>query len=96
MCGALRRRDQRLGESLHREFGGAVGRVRHAQSDRGPEPVDAGSIDDVALIGLYKQRQKGADAEINPAPADVECPFPLLARVGEQAAAAADAGVVEQ
>ena len=88
--------DQRLGEALHREFGGAVGGVRHAQSDRGPEAVDAAGVDDVALVGLQQHRQEGADAEINAAPADVEGPFPLLAGVGEQAAAAADAGVVEQ
>ncbi|MGY4217385.1 hypothetical protein ACVMFB_003884 [Bradyrhizobium sp. USDA 4522] len=34
--------------------------------------------------------------EIDAAPADVEGALPLLARVGEQAAAATDAGVVEQ
>src|ERR1035437_9294975 len=88
--------DQRFGETLHGEFGGAVGGVRHAHSKRGPEPVDAGGIDDVALVGLYQHRQEGADAEIDPAPADVEGLFPLLPGVGEQAAAAADAGVVEQ
>ncbi|MGY4312482.1 hypothetical protein ACVWW1_001785 [Bradyrhizobium sp. JR3.5] len=49
-----------------------------------------------ALVGLHKQRQEGADAEIDAAPADVEGALPLLARVGEQAAATADAGVVEQ
>jgi len=42
--------DQRLGKSLHGEFGGAVGRVRCAHPDRSPEPVDATGIDDVALI----------------------------------------------
>src|SRR6267142_539065 len=88
--------DQRFGESLHREFGGAIGGVRYARPDGGPEPVDAGGVDDMALVGFQQQRQKGSDAEINAAPADVEGLFPLLARVGEQAAAAADAGVVEQ
>ena len=87
---------QRFGEPLHREFRGAVGGVGDAGADRGPEAVDAGGVDDVALVGLHQHRQEGADAEIDPAPADVEGPFPLLARVGEQAAAAADAGVVEQ
>ena len=43
-----------------------------------------------------QHRQKGADAEINPAPADIESPLPLLAGVGEQASAAANAGVIEQ
>ena len=46
--------------------------------------------------GLQQQRQKGADAEIDAAPADVEGALPLLAGIGEQAAAAADAGIVEQ
>ena len=50
----------------------------------------------MALVGLHQHRQEGADAEIDPAPADVEGPFPLLPRVGEHAAAAADAGIVEQ
>jgi hypothetical protein len=88
--------DQRFGKSLHREFGGAIGGVRYARSDGSPEPVDAGGIDDVALVGLLQQRQKGADAEIDAAPADVEGFFPLLTGVGEQAAATADTGVVEQ
>ena len=88
--------DQRLGESLDREFGGTVAGMRCAGADRGPEPVDAAGIDDVALVGLHQHRQEGADAEINAAPTDVERPFPLLARAGEQAAATADTGVVEQ
>jgi hypothetical protein len=50
----------------------------------------------VGLIRLHQHRQEGADAEIDAAPADVERFLPLLARVGEQAAAAADAGIVEQ
>jgi len=68
--------------------------MRHAHSDRSPEPVDAGGIDDVGLVGFYQHRQEGADTEIHAAPANVKGLFPLLARVGEQAAAAADAGVV--
>src|SRR4030081_3231780 len=87
---------QRLGESLHGEFGRAVGGVRDAHADGGPETVDAAGVDDVTLSGLHQHRQKGADAEINPAPADVEGSFPLLPGVGEQAAAAPDAGIVEQ
>ena len=50
----------------------------------------------MSLIGLHQQRQEGADTEIDAAPADVEGALPLLARRGEQAAAAADAGIVEQ
>jgi hypothetical protein len=45
---------------------------------------------------LHHQRQEGAHAEIDAAPADVEGALPLIARAGEQAAAAADAGIVEQ
>src|ERR1044072_7906520 len=67
-----------------------------AGTDRRPEAVDAGRVDDVALISLQQQRQEGADAEIDTAPADVEGALPLFARVGEQAAAAANAGIVEQ
>jgi hypothetical protein len=50
----------------------------------------------VGLVGRDQHRQEGADAEIDAAPADIEGALPLLSRVGEQAAAAADAGVVEQ
>ena len=50
----------------------------------------------MALIGLQQQRHEGADAEIDAAPADVEGALPLLPGVGEQAAATADAGIVEQ
>src|SRR5882762_9978588 len=50
----------------------------------------------MALVSPKQQRQEGANAEIDAAPADVEGALPLLARIGEQAAAAADAGIVEQ
>src|SRR5947208_14823796 len=80
--------DQRLGESLDREFGGTVAGMRCAGADRGPEAVDATGIDDVALVGLYQHRQEGADAEINAAPADVERPFPLDHGAAERAAPA--------
>ena len=50
----------------------------------------------MALVRLQQQRQEGADAEIDAAPADVEGALPLVARIGEQAAAAANAGIVEQ
>src|ERR1700739_2876164 len=89
-------RDQRLAKSLHREFRSAIGGVRYAEANRSPEAVDARGVDDVRLIRLDEQRQEGADAEIDAAPADVEGALPLLARIGEQAAAASDAGIVEQ
>src|ERR1700722_14812216 len=88
--------NQSLRESLYRKFRGTVGGVRYTRPDRGPEPVDARSVDDMALVSLHQHRQEGADAEINPAPADIEGPFPLLARIGEQAAATADASIIEQ
>ena len=47
-------------------------------------------------VGLLQHRQKGAGVVVDAAPADVEGPFPFLAAVGDHAAAAADAGVVEQ
>ena len=50
----------------------------------------------MALVRLHQHRQEGANAEINPAPANIKSLFPLLARVGKQAAAATDAGIVEQ
>ena len=81
MCGAFRREvgDQRLGEALHRELGGAVGGVRHAGAERRPEAVDAAGVDDVAVVGLQQHRQEGAGAVVDAAPADVEGPLPLLA-----------------
>jgi len=66
------------------------------RSDRRPEAVRAAGVDDVALVGALQHRQEGAGAVIYATPADVECPFPLVAAVGDHAAAATDAGVVEQ
>src|SRR5690349_10543630 len=42
--------DEGFGKSLHREFRGAVGRVRHAHADAGPKAVDAGGVDDMRLV----------------------------------------------
>jgi hypothetical protein len=50
----------------------------------------------VALVSPEQHRHEGTDAEIDAAPADVECPLPVLTRIGEQAASATDAGIVEQ
>ena len=87
---------QRLAEPLHRELGGAVGGVRHGGADRGPEAVDARRVDDVAAVGLQHHRQEGAGAVVDAEPADVEGALPFRALVRDHAAAAADAGVVEQ
>ena len=70
--------------------------MRNARPDRRPEAVDAAGIDDVALLRLQQHRQEGAGAVVDPAPAHVERPFPLLAAMGEHAAAAADTGIVEE
>src|SRR5438874_2161277 len=88
--------DQRFAESFDREFGGAVGSMRYAHSHGSPEAVDTAGVDDVTLVGLDQHRQEGADSEIDATPADVEGSFPLLAGVGEQTAAAADASIIEQ
>ncbi len=87
---------QRLGEALHRELGGAVGGMGGVRPDAGPKSVDAAGVDDVALVRLQHHRQKGAAPQIDPAPADVEGPLPLFARIIDETAAPGDAGVVEQ
>ena len=66
------------------------------RAERSPEAVDAGRIDDVRLVGAAQHRQERAAAVVDPAPADVEGLFPLGAGRIDEAAAAADAGVVEQ
>jgi hypothetical protein len=88
--------DQGFGKTLHREFCGAVGGMRHRRSERAPEAVDTRGVDDMARVSLQQHRHEDARSEIDPAPADSKSPLPLLAGAGEQAAAAADAGVVEQ
>jgi hypothetical protein len=50
----------------------------------------------VALLGLHQQRQKSARTVVDATPADVECPLPFLAAVDDEAAAAADTGIIEQ
>ena len=87
---------QRFAEALHRELGGAVGGVRHVGTDGSPEAVDARCVDDMAAIGLEHHRQEGPCAVVDTEPADVEGPLPFAALVQEHAAAAADAGIVEQ
>ncbi len=88
--------DQGLGEALHRELRRRIGGVGGVGADGGPEAVDAGGVDDVALLGGDQHRQEGAAAQIDPAPADIEGSLPGRPAVGDHAAAAGDAGVVEQ
>ena len=67
---------------------------------RALEKEDKGRVNVVGSTGnqiaVVRKRQEGADTEIDAAPADVEGALPRVAGVGEQAAAAADAGIVEQ
>ncbi len=88
--------DQRLSEPLDREFGGRIGGMRDAWSDRRPKAVNAAGIDDVALLGVLQHWQKRAGAVIDTAPANVERALPFVAAIGNHAAAAADTSVVEQ
>jgi hypothetical protein len=87
--------DQRLGEAFDGEFCRAVGGVRDARPDRGPEAVDAARVDDMAFLGLLQHRQKRTRAVVDAAPADVKGALPFLAAVRKHAAAAADPGIVE-
>src|SRR6202035_4207703 len=87
---------QRFGKALHGEFRRTISRMRHVGPEACPKAVDAARVDDVPFIGLLQHRHKGACAKIDAAPADVEGFFPLVTRVGEEAAATADAGVVEE
>ena len=48
------------------------------------------------LVGGQQHRQEGARGVVDPAPADVEGLLPLAPVAGDETAAAADAGVVEQ
>ena len=90
-------RDERLAETLHGEFRGAVGGVRAVRSQARPEAVDAAGVDHVGVGTRQQHRHERPGAVVDPEPADVEGAFPLLAgRVVDEARAAADAGVVEQ
>src|ERR1700759_4250094 len=82
-------RDQRLGEAFHREFCRRIRGMRNTRPDRRPEAVHAAGIDDMALLRLPQHRQEGAGAVVDPTPADVEGPLPLLPAMREHAAAAA-------
>src|SRR5258705_499322 len=60
-----------------------------------PEAVDAAGVDQVPLGALQQQGQEHARAVVHAEPADVEGPLPVGARVADEAAGSADAGVVE-
>ena len=89
-------RDQRLGKAFHGKLGCRIGGVGDVGADGGPEAVDAAGVDDVGRVGGPQQWQEGAGGEVDAAPTDIEGPLPLLAAVDHEAAAAADAGIVEQ
>src|SRR3954452_4333397 len=88
--------DQRLREPLDGEFRGRIGSMWDAWPGRGRKAVDAAGVDAVAFLGVLQQRQKRAGAVIAAAPADVDRALPFVAAIGNQAAAAAETGVVEQ
>src|SRR5690606_9880685 len=75
---------------------GAVRGVRHLGAQGGPEAVDAADVGDAGLVGGDQGREEGAGAVVDAAPAHVEGALPLVGRVGDEAAAAGDARVVEQ
>ena len=88
--------NQRFAESLHRELGGAVGRVGAVRAQGRPEAVDAARVHHVRVLAGEQQRHEGAGAVVDAEPADVERALPLVAFAAHEAGAAADAGVVEQ
>src|SRR6516165_189608 len=89
-------RQQSFAKTLHRKFCGAIGGMRPVTSNGGPEAVDAAGIDDVTLLGVAQQWQKGTGAVIDAVPADPERSFPFGAVAVDKAAAATDPGIVEQ
>src|SRR6516162_11821957 len=88
--------DQRFGKTLHCKFCRAIGSVRTPRPERGPKAIDAAGVDDVALVRLLQQWQKGPRAEIDPVPADAKRPFPFCTAAIDEASTAANAGIVEQ
>jgi hypothetical protein len=70
--------------------------MRRVRISRRPKPVHAACVDDVCFIRGPEHWQDGACSEVNAAPADVKGAFPLRAIIDDHAAAAADAGIVEQ
>ncbi len=87
--------DERLGEPLDRELGRGVRGLRHPLAERRPEAVDAAGVDQDALRAVDEQRQEGPGAVVNAPEVDREDPLPLLAGIGDEASAPADAGVAE-
>src|SRR4051794_15632446 len=63
---------------------------------RGPEAVDTAGVDEVTFLGRDQQGKERATPAIDAVPADVECLFPLVPRIIEEALPANDSGVVEQ
>ena len=87
---------ERLGEALHREFRRAVGGLRDAGHQRRPEAVGARRVDDMPFARALQHREEGAARIIDAEPADLEHAVPFGPVVEHEAAAAADAGIVEE
>ena len=88
--------EQRFGEALHRELRRAVRRVRRAGPERRPETIHAARVDDVRRVRGDEHWQERAAPEVHAVPAHRERRVPLRAIFGDEAAATADASIVEQ
>src|SRR5262249_12116527 len=86
---------ERFREAAHGDLGRAVGVVRHAWAKRCPEAVHTAGVDQHAIAAGDQQRHERAGAVVHPPPVDGERTLPLRPGVGDEAAAAADAGVAE-
>src|SRR5579859_1390545 len=88
--------DQGFGKALYGELRSRIGRMADVGSKARPKAVDARGVDDVGFIGGLQHRQKGAHAQIDAAPTDIECSFPVLTTIRDDRAAAANSGIVEK
>ena len=88
--------EQGLGEALHRELRRAVGGVRNAGAERAQNPFTLLVLTRWPSVLATSSGHERAAAVVDARPVDRERLVPLLAITGDEAAATADAGVVEQ
>jgi hypothetical protein len=86
---------ERLGEALDGKFGGRVGRVGHAGTDRGPKAVDATDVHQMPFGRSGEHRQESATAVVDAPPAHAEGALPFGTAAVDKAPATANACVVE-
>ena len=84
---------ERLRESHHREFRGAVARAMRPPPD---QPADRGGVDDVTRAAGQHGRQEGAHPAHHPQEVDVQDPQPVRDRHLLDRSAEHHAGVVHQ